>query len=140
MPCEDIMSERLSPRPFYFCPDCGVGEGELHAQFPLCDQELCPICNGQLLSCRHAHDTDPVLKAGRIPFLYFPMLCAKCGAEDPDFFSVPDREWKAIVPKPYWDVVLCHPCYLYLAKLKPPTVLSRKKKPVVDLETGLLFP
>ena len=35
--------------PIDFCPDCGAAIGELHG--PICDQEECPQCGGQLLSC-----------------------------------------------------------------------------------------
>lgn len=31
------------------CHDCGVGVGELHS--PGCDDERCPFCLGQLISC-----------------------------------------------------------------------------------------
>jgi hypothetical protein len=36
------------------CPDCGVERGEIH--WTSCDQEKCPRCGGQLLSCK----CDPV--------------------------------------------------------------------------------
>lgn len=31
------------------CPDCGCGQGDLH--HPSCDQEHCPACGGQAISC-----------------------------------------------------------------------------------------
>lgn len=44
------------PGDFYFgepegtrCSDCGAKVGYFH--HPGCDQEVCPVCGGQLLSC-----------------------------------------------------------------------------------------
>jgi hypothetical protein len=34
------------------CPDCGALDGEYHRlEGGICDAEICPACNGQLLSC-----------------------------------------------------------------------------------------
>lgn len=35
--------------PLEYCRDCGAAIGELHG--PVCDQEECPQCGGQLMSC-----------------------------------------------------------------------------------------
>lgn len=37
------------PTPNGRCGDCGVEHGKYHHEG--CDQEICPICNGQLFSC-----------------------------------------------------------------------------------------
>lgn len=31
------------------CPDCNVADGGYH--HPGCDQEVCPICGGQMIAC-----------------------------------------------------------------------------------------
>jgi len=85
------------------CGDCGVNEGDLHQ--PGCDMELCPFCGDQLLSCQckykklgidvspgswaYSHgltdaqqkDWEKLLSdKGRVPFILYPLICAKCGA------------------------------------------------------------
>ena len=82
------------------CGDCGVKEGQLH--FLGCDMEVCPFCSDQLLSCGCVYRklktspgsgfTDEQLKRwekllndkGRIPFIRYPILCAKCGTLWPE--------------------------------------------------------
>jgi len=41
------------------CPDCGVDKGELHLRY--CDQEQCPRCQAQAISC----NCEDVLKPQR---------------------------------------------------------------------------
>jgi hypothetical protein len=45
------------------CPDCRVPPGSVHHEY--CDQERCPRCDGQLISCV-VHDLHPprCLQAG----------------------------------------------------------------------------
>ena len=38
------------------CTDCGVADGEYH--IPGCDQERCPLCGKQLISCEDFSDDD----------------------------------------------------------------------------------
>jgi hypothetical protein len=45
-----LHGEERDGRPAYeACPDCRVAKGELH--WRNCDQEKCPRCGAQLLSC-----------------------------------------------------------------------------------------
>jgi hypothetical protein len=144
---EPSVPSNLDPaQPIYQCHDCGAKEGELHNYFPICDQEMCPICVNQLLSCKHAQNPEPVVKVGRLPFIHFPVLCARCGAVDPDFFDAPDRQWRIVVPKPYWHVVLCMACFDHIAKLQVEAgtlevrMPRRSKRPVDDQTIALLLP
>ena len=116
------------------CGDCGVNEGDLHQ--PGCDMELCPFCGDQLLSCQckykklgidvsagswaYSHgltdaqqkDWEKLLSdKGRVPFILYPLICAKCGALWPDMFMVPDREWKHYIQINMRDQIICRPCY-----------------------------
>ena len=100
------------------CPDCATPEGHLHDYFPYCDQEICPLCGEQLCGCPHVTRLKQVIKAGRIPFLYFPWLCAKCGTVDPPLWMVSDEEWCAIIPAPYRHHILCRPCFDHCAALQ----------------------
>jgi hypothetical protein len=50
------------------CHDCGVSEGELHEIG--CDQETCPICLHQVLSCGHGNKIwSNKSKIKRIPYV-----------------------------------------------------------------------
>lgn len=106
-----------SSTPYLTCGDCGAEEGQFHAHFPLCDQEKCPFCLEQLLSCAHREHPQKVRRKGRIRFVEFPQLCARCGAHWPDFFMVPDRTWKKVVPKTHWEAILCRACFDSLSTL-----------------------
>jgi len=90
--------------------------------------EMCPFGCGQLLSCPHQQEPEKVIKKGRIPFIHFPCLCAKCGAVDPDFFRVSDQQWKLVVPEPWRHLILCERCYHHIAQLQGLTQRPPRKK------------
>jgi hypothetical protein len=108
------------------CHDCGVFEGQIH-QWD-CDMERCPFCGGQLISC----ECDPqelgvkegmtdeqaeqavkhkVEEKGRIPYILYLNVCAKCGTLWPEMFHVPDEEWERYIEPGERDKMLCLPCY-----------------------------
>jgi hypothetical protein len=48
---------------------------------------------------------------GRVPFILYPSMCAKCGKLWPDMFRVSDKDWKRYVEIGERDKMLCKPCY-----------------------------
>lgn len=86
------------------CGDCGVFEGQIHKEG--CDQEVCPKCNGQLLSCGCS-----IKGEGREPFFWKGFQCARCGKNMPNLFMVSDEDWKNICGHTYeLSDVLCLDC------------------------------
>ena len=104
------------------CGDCHALEGEYHELG--CDLERCPFCGGQLISCDCCYeilniDGSPGTRVyefgltpeqrkqwertlndkGRVPFIMYPNMCAKCGKLWPEMFSVRDKEWERYVEK-----------------------------------------
>lgn len=124
------------------CRDCGAAEGRLHA--PFCTKERCPFCWGQLAGCSCIHevlsltpeeslavdegidDTKEPLrtildrwkaalrKKGRVPYIEYPAMCARCGARYPEHFRVPDDEWSALIDPIRQDTVLCKECFAFI--------------------------
>jgi len=54
---------------------------------------------------------------GRVPYIVFPVLCARCGTLWPEFFKVPDDEWIKYIPPRERDMVICRPCYDWIKKV-----------------------
>jgi len=129
------MKVDASVEPVTRCGDCAVLEGRLHRWG--CFRETCPFCCGQLVGCgcpfdrlppsdqawlEANPDADPppamnrrlraiVRKKGRVPFIRYPVLCARCGVVDPEFFKVSDRIWRRYVDPGQWNSVLCRSCF-----------------------------
>lgn len=116
------------------CHDCGAAEGMIHELG--CDMEECPFCGGQLIGCECCYrrlgiDVSPgtwayhnglapkqeehwlamLVANGRIPYIVYPNMCARCGQLWPTMFHVPDAEWQRCVPKSQRHKMLCRACY-----------------------------
>lgn len=48
---------------------------------------------------------------GRVPFIEYPIICARCGESWPDFFKVPNEEWEHYIQPDQRRSVLCRECY-----------------------------
>lgn len=102
------------------CHDCGVREGEIHRLG--CDMEQCPFCGGQLISCfcqnlGAKEQFEAVTAKGRIPYILFPNLCARCGKLWPEMFMVPDTLWRKYIPGAKSDEMLCLACWRKIVRL-----------------------
>lgn len=95
-----------------------------------CEYEECPLCGEAIWGpcyCADQHFglsddrdlTDDEIELwhkhleeiGRVPHLDFPQLCTYCGKQFPDFFMVPDDEWRHYVPRHHQGDILCETCY-----------------------------
>ena len=92
------------------CPECFVEEGALHVEG--CLQEECPQCGGQREEC----GCKTIIKH-RIPYIFFPRICARCGKMNPRIFIVSDEEWVKYVPPSVRKQHLCHKCYNEIKKV-----------------------
>ena len=55
---------------------------------------------------------EKILEAkGRVPFISYPIICARCGRLWPKFFMVPDAEWSRYIQMDQRRSVLCLKCY-----------------------------
>jgi len=110
------MSKKWKSRP---CADCGVEEGQLHQLG--CGVEVCPICGNQFIGCEHYDQLiigELKLSYG-MPYLSVPNMCALCGEQWPEIFSVPDEEWDKYVIPELQNKVSCWECYEEQKKLFP---------------------
>ena len=54
---------------------------------------------------------------GRIPYILYPNLCARCGTLWPDMFMVPNEEWERYIEPDMRRSVLCRECYDYIKRV-----------------------
>jgi hypothetical protein len=95
--------------------------------------ESCPFCGGQLISCRCVCDPnatrswDDLEAKGRVPYIQYPNLCAKCGVLWPEMFSVPDEDWERYVEPRMRERMLCEACYRQIKTLIDDAVSRRRE-------------
>jgi hypothetical protein len=56
-------------------------------------------------------------RKGRVPYIEYPNVCAKCGARWPEFFRVPDPEWDRYIQIDMRNTVICRPCFDEIKRL-----------------------
>lgn len=129
------------------CHDCGVLEGEIHTygcdmeECPFCGGQLIS-CNCQYIRLGYKYDPKKPFSGlpekvymeglppkaqekwrnileekGRIPYIDWPIVCAKCGEMWPNFFMVPGWIWWATISPRYEHKVICLKCFHKIQKL-----------------------
>ncbi len=117
------------------CHDCGIVEGELHKEN--CDMEVCPFCGLQLLTCgckytEIGYDADDLpedifndglddvdyskwkkrlQEKGRIPYIFFPNICDKCGVLWPIYINIPPKDLMKYTFIDGKRKLFCRECY-----------------------------
>jgi len=94
------------------CWDCDCEQGKLHMLG--CDMECCPECGGQFISYACDNKDPPPPDEVRVPFIFWPNVCALCGQLNPELFHVPDHVWRYYVPPRERDKVVCLDCWRWL--------------------------
>jgi hypothetical protein len=122
------------------CHDCGVLEGQIHELG--CDMERCAFCAGQFIGCDCRYETLNIdhrpgtyayqngltdeqkagwmailNKKGRVPFIEYPNMCARCGKHWPEMFMVSDKEWEHYIETSHRNDILCLDCYLHIREI-----------------------
>lgn len=132
---EDTVMSKESP--VNTCFECGCREGQIHERG--CEMEPCPFCDSdQLIACFCLYEQlgiedlpedddgwdemfarwDAVLDAkGRIPYIYYPLMCAYCGGLWPRFFMVEKKEWEKYIEPKMQGEILCWDCYAGIRQL-----------------------
>lgn len=102
-----------------------------HAHAEVCERDGCGECTAiesagktrglpmrvymHGLSDAQSDEWDRALeKKGRIPYIVYPNMCARCGTLWPDMFHVPDAEWEKYVEPAMQGCMLCRPCFNWI--------------------------
>lgn len=111
------------------CPFCGmqlIGCGCCYEHLGLINTELYgkdtshlpPSVYKKGLSKVQKRDWETLLrKKGRVRFIEYPLLCARCGTPWPDFFMVADEDWDRYIQIDKRREVICLKCYAEIVRL-----------------------
>jgi len=87
-----------------------------YEKYPTTDGILPDIYNNGLSEEQEQKWLKILNRKGRIPWVEYPTICAKCGKLWPDLFNVPDSEWKKYVEPKMRGKVICWDCYTFIKK------------------------
>ena len=129
------------------CHDCRVEEGQIHhlgcdmERCPFCGGQLMGCnCRYTLLGFDYNwnkpqsglpldiynNGLPPELEEkwekmlnekGRVPYIFYPNVCARCGELMPDLFSVSNQEWKHYIEISERNQVICRNCFDYIKEV-----------------------
>lgn len=60
---------------------------------------------------------DILEKEGRTPYVQWPVLCAYCGEQWPEFFHVSDEEWAHYIQLDMRHEVVCKSCWQHIKRV-----------------------
>ena len=60
---------------------------------------------------------DALDEKGRRPYIWWPIVCARCGGLMPPFFMAPDEDWEKYIDPSHRQEVVCLDCYLDIMAL-----------------------
>lgn len=58
-----------------------------------------------------------LIEKGLIPYIRYPIICARCGKLWPEFFRVSDEEWAHYIQPDKRDEVVCLECYEWIKQV-----------------------
>lgn len=110
------------------CPFCG---GQLiscdccYEKLGLVDKKkypdtdgLPPVIYSKGLYPKLAEKWDKILRAkGLVPYIQYPIVCARCGVLWPELFRVPNEEWAHYIQMSERNKVICRACYDEIKRL-----------------------
>jgi hypothetical protein len=65
-----------------------------------------------------SEEWDRILREkGLVPYIRYPVLCARCGDHFPEMFHVPDEEWKKYIEPRKRNSVICPSCYDWIKRV-----------------------